>query len=967
MTKITEQEILNIKQGIPLVKLIGDKGHTLKKHGKDWAISCPLHEDKTPSLIITPSKNLWHCMSCDEGGSNIDFLMKTEKLSFLEAINQLKPFPLVAKKPSSKSHFLQGDKNDVTKRVMDYYHKVLKQSPEALNYLKSRGLNHPELIDTFKLGFSDKTLGKKLPVKQVKEGKRIRSLLQEIGLLKKTGFELFNGSIVFPIFDENQNITEIYGRKINHSLREGTAYHLYLPGPHKGIFNLAALKASKKIILCEAIIDALTFWCHGYRNVTASYGASGFTKDHLRAFKQYRIEQVYIAYDRDVSGEKAATKLAEQLELEGIECYLIQFPLGMDANRYVAESRQKNNILDSLVANAKPFSKKKKPPPPPVEEKPKPSNTQIMAKVEDHEITIPLGDRVYRVRGLDKNLSYNQLKVNLHLRKNDFFHVDSLDLYSARHRAVFISQASKELKINDDILKKDLGKVLLKLEELQDKQIKTALNPDKKEIEISDSDRKKALDLLKDPELLSRILDDFNLCGVVGEEINKLTGYLAAVSRKMDQPLAIIIQSSSAAGKSSLMDAVLAMMPEEEKVQYSAMTGQSLFYMGEQDLKHKILAIAEEEGVQQASYALKVLQSQGELTIASTGKDPTTGKLITHEYRVEGPIMLFLTTTAIELDEELVNRCVVLTVNESMEQTQQIHKLQREEETLEGLIRKESKKDLISLHRNAGRLLKSLKVINPYADKLSFVSSQTRTRRDHKKYLALIRSIALLHQYQREVKTISHSGNAIKYIEVEPSDIEIAGILSHEVLGRSLDELPAHTRKFLIQIYEMVREACKIQQIDQTNFRFSRKEVRDACGLSHEQVRVHLGRLTEMEYVLIHKGGRGQSFYYELLYDGKRGSRPYLPGLIDSKNLKSIGMMMNLQGLTTRLQGSNRPQTGSEQAPNRSDKIDLNKAIKGDSENNAKNLLNNIYREKKNIDAIHHIHTSIVEEANGSL
>ena len=187
---------------------------------------------------------------------------------------------------------------------------------------------------------------------------------------------------------------------------------------------------------------------------------------------------------------------------------------------------------------------------------------------------------------------------------------------------------------------------------------------------------------------MERILDDFAHCGVVGEETNKLVGYLAAVSRRLETPLAVMVQSSSAAGKSLLMDAVLGLMPEEERVQYSAMTGQSLFYMGETDLKHKILAIVEEEGAQRAAYALKLLQSEGVLTIASTGKDPSTGKLVTHQYRVEGPVMIFLTTTAIEIDEELLNRCLVLTVNEDREQTRAIHRMQREAQTLEGLLSK---------------------------------------------------------------------------------------------------------------------------------------------------------------------------------------------------------------------------------------------------------------------------------------
>ena len=142
--------------------------------------------------------------------------------------------------------------------------------------------------------------------------------------------------------------------------------------------------------------------------------------------------------------------------------------------------------------------------------------------------------------------------------------------------------------------------MLLKLEEVQTEALKAAMTKDDKRPRLSEAEEAEALALLRDPRLLDRILADFAACGVVGEETNKLVGYLAAVSRQLDRPLAVIIQSSSAAGKSSLMDAVLALMPEEACVRYSAMTGQSLFYMGETNLKHKILAIAEEEGVAQA-------------------------------------------------------------------------------------------------------------------------------------------------------------------------------------------------------------------------------------------------------------------------------------------------------------------------------------------------------------------------------
>ena len=203
---------------------------------------------------------------------------------------------------------------------------------------------------------------------------------------------------------------------------------------------------------------------------------------------------------------------------------------------------------------------------------------------------------------------------------------------------------------------------------------------------------------------------------MVGEETNKLVGYLAAVSRKLDRAAGgDDPDRASAAGKSALMDAVLAFVPEEERVKYSAMTGQSLFYMGETDLKHKVLAIVEEEGAERATYALKLLQSEGELTIASTGKDPATGRLVTHEYRVEGPVMIFLTTTAIEIDEELLNRCLVLTVDEDREQTRAIHRCSASGRRWRGCWRKRERDAVLKLHQNAQRLLRPLLVVNPYA------------------------------------------------------------------------------------------------------------------------------------------------------------------------------------------------------------------------------------------------------------
>jgi hypothetical protein len=781
-------------------------------------------------------------------------------------------------------------------QVVDYYHETLKSDAEGLAYLEKRGLNR-EALEHFKLGLANRTLGYRLPEKTRKAGAEIRGRLQALGILRESGHEHFNGSLVIPVIHGGR-ITEVYGRKLNDRLRKGTPMHLYLPGPHQGVFNIEALSASKEIILCESLIDALTFWCAGYRNVTASYGIEGFTADHLKAFEAHNIERVLIAYDRDVAGEAAAEKLAEQLMAEGIDCYRIHFPKGMDANEYACQVKPASKSLGVVIRSAVWLGKGQAPLKPereptyqvnealPATVIPEPPKPDIQAEVKEDEVIICFGDRRYRIRGLDKNLSANQLKVNLLVNREAALHVDTFDLYAAKARTGFIKQAAIELGLKEAIIKADLGKILLKCEALQEEQIRQTLAPKEAEISLADSEREQALALLKSPELMQRILDDFHAAGVVGEETNKLVGYLAAVSRKLDKPLAIIIQSTSAAGKSSLMDAVLNLMPEEERVQYSAMTGQSLFYMGETNLKNKILAIAEEEGAEQASYALKLLQSEGELTIASTGKDETTSTMVTKEYRVEGPVMLFLTTTAIDIDEELMNRCLVLTVNESREQTQAIHAMQRQQQTLEGLLQNEDRKQLIQLHRNAQRLLRPLLVANPFAEQLTFIDDKTRTRRDHMKYLTLIRSIALLHQYQREVKTVAHNGQALEYIEVTLADIEIANQLAHEVLGRTLEELPPQTYTLLKHIKTMVASACEKQEIEQAHYRFSRRDIREHTGWSDGQLKIHCSRLTELEYLLVHRGGRGQSIVYELLYDGELNDNKHLMGLIDVEKLK---------------------------------------------------------------------------------
>jgi hypothetical protein len=448
---------------------------------------------------------------------------------------------------------------------------------------------------------------------------------------------------------------------------------------------------------------------------------------------------------------------------------------------------------------------------------------------------------------------------------------------------------------------------------LADEAVAAAQAPKEPAVVLSEAEEAAAMALLRDPNLIERITADVARAGIVGEATNALLGYLAAVSRKLDTPLAAIVQSTSAAGKSALMDAVLSFVPEEERIHFSAMTGQSLFYMGEADLAHKVLAIVEEEGAERAAYALKLLQSEGELSIASTGKDTTTGRLVTHTYRVAGPVAIFLTTTAIDVDEELLNRCVVLSVDEDRDQTRAIHDRQRVAATLEGLLAERERARIVKLHQDAQRLLRPVLVANPYAPRLGFADERTRTRRDHVKYLTLIRAIALLHQHQRPRHSAVHDGQEVHYIEVTLADIALANRLAHEALGRSLDELAPQTRRLLGFLDELVAKTAVRDEVARGDVRFSRRTVREHCGWSDFQVRTHLERLVDLEYVLVHRGGRGQSFVYELLWDGGGADgRPHLVGLVDVATLaEPARVTADLEGAIAEFE----PPTSAQRAP----------------------------------------------------
>jgi hypothetical protein len=374
MPRIPEAELERLKRDVSLVRLIESQGHELKRRGRDWVMRCVFHEEDTPSLSVSEAKNVYHCFGCNASGTVLDWVMKTRGVSLPHAVQLLRndaPLAGVEKVGVNRSQARHlpslaagSDEAVLLREVADTYHATLKQSPEAQAYLTQRGLVHGELIDTFRLGYANKSLTYRLPPGYAKEGREVREKLQGMGVYRTSGHEHLNGCLVVPVFDlESGAVRQMYGRRIapGHKIPAGQPKHLYLSLPLAGLWNEVALVASREVIVCEALIDALTFWCAGYRNVIAAYGVNGFTQDHWAALKRHGTQRVWIAYDRDDAGNAAAETLGAELRESGIETWRVLFPKGMDANDYARKVAPAEKSLGVLLQQSEWIGKGKRP------------------------------------------------------------------------------------------------------------------------------------------------------------------------------------------------------------------------------------------------------------------------------------------------------------------------------------------------------------------------------------------------------------------------------------------------------------------------------------------------------------------------------------------------------------------------------------------------------------------------------
>ena len=370
--------------------------------------------------------------------------------------------------------------------------------------------------------------------------------------------------------------------------------------------------------------------------------------------------------------------------------------------------------------------------------------------------------------------------------------------------------------------------------------------------ELTGTEEKQAITFLKKPNLLKRTNELIGKSGVIGEENNRQTMYLIFTSRKTNNPLHCISLGSSGTGKTHLQSKVAELIPEEDKVEITVLSANAFYYFNRTELQHKLILIEDLDGAESVLYPLRELQTKKRITKTVVHKD-TKGTTRTIHLTVEGPVSVAGCTTQESIYEDNSNRSFLLYIDESAEQDQKIMDYQRLISA--GKVNEDEEYKAKELLKNVQRVLKPIKVINPFAEYLQLPKSVFKPRRTNSHYLQFIEAITFYKQYQRESKVDTQTGEL--YIETTIEDIQEANGLIIEVLLRKSDTLNGATRNHLENLKNYLKEN------NQTTF--TNTEIRRNLRVKESTLRNYNNQLLLEGYIKKVKGKKGQTYHYEII------------------------------------------------------------------------------------------------------
>jgi DNA primase len=415
-------------------------------------------------------------------------------------------------------------------RVVAIYENNFTTKAGAKKYLESRNITDAGLFTKHAVGFCDGTLNEILP----KNG-GIRDTLKQIGILLDNGSERFKNCVVFPVYDVDGHLITLYGRHIDDASGKK---HVFLPNRPTGLWNSNIIKTCSEIILTESVIDALSVQMAGFNNVVSIQSTNGLSDQDIRELKTYGVNKIILLLDGDPPGTKASERLKKKLSDFMVD--IRSLPDNHDPNSFLIKHGPQK--LAELIQSSSPVPGQNPAPEQAKEEQQSLSGPVPPQPPPSDGFVIACGMRQYQIMSLDKGA--HKLKVTIRLEHRGKLHVDTLDFYSSRARKNFAADICRIFEELPDNIDADFTRIIRECENIQGDPLK-AKEPKQAAPLVAGKEKDQAEKFGKSKNLINTILNDFKTCGLIGEEANKLLGYIAMTSRKRNEPLCMLILSSS--------------------------------------------------------------------------------------------------------------------------------------------------------------------------------------------------------------------------------------------------------------------------------------------------------------------------------------------------------------------------------------------------------------------------------------